>query len=42
VGVRRGNTEGKRGKIWWMYFVYVYENGTMQLVEIILRSGEEG
>jgi hypothetical protein len=24
--------------IWWMYFVYVYENRTMKPVEIVLRG----
>jgi hypothetical protein len=29
--------------MWWMYFVFVYENRTMKPVEIVLRRrGNEG
>jgi hypothetical protein len=32
----------KEVELWWMYFVFVYENRTQKLVEIILRRWEEG
>jgi hypothetical protein len=28
--------KGAIGQIWWMYFVFMYENRTMKLVEIVL------
>jgi hypothetical protein len=36
------NREGEGGQIWWMYFVYVYENRIMKLVEVVLRRGRRG
>jgi hypothetical protein len=36
---RRVNGEGVQGQIWWMYFVYIYENWTMKSDEIFLRRG---
>jgi hypothetical protein len=33
---------GKKGRIWRVYFAYVYENRTMKPVEIVLRSREGG
>jgi hypothetical protein len=32
----------QRGQIWLMYFVYVYENRTVNLVETVLRRGDKG
>jgi hypothetical protein len=26
--------------MWWMYFVFIFENRRMKPVEIVLRSGE--
>jgi hypothetical protein len=28
--------------MWWTHFVYVYENKTMKLVEIVLKKGGKG
>jgi hypothetical protein len=39
-GRKRVKGEGEGGLIWWVYFVYVYENRTMKPVEIVLRRGE--
>jgi hypothetical protein len=39
VGGGRISREGEGRCIWWMYFVFVYENRTMKLVKIVLRSG---
>jgi hypothetical protein len=39
--MQKVNIEGEGGRIWWMYFVYMYEHRTMKLVEIVLRRGEE-
>jgi hypothetical protein len=33
------NGEDKRRGIWLMFFIYLYENRTMKLVEIILSRG---
>jgi hypothetical protein len=27
--------------MWWMYFVFVYENRTMKPVEIVLRRDDQ-
>jgi hypothetical protein len=38
-----GRGEGKQGEgglIWWMYFVYVYENRIMKPAENFLRRGK--
>jgi hypothetical protein len=32
--------ETRRGGIWWKYYIFMYENGTMRPTEAILRSGE--
>jgi hypothetical protein len=37
----RPKGEGEGGQLWWMHFVFVYENRTMKPVKIVLRSGEE-
>jgi hypothetical protein len=37
LGGRKVNREGEGGPIWSMYFMYMYENRTMKLVEIVLR-----
>jgi hypothetical protein len=44
VGEGRVNREGKGGQIWLMYFIYLYENNTINYVEVILRmgGGDEG
>jgi hypothetical protein len=42
VGRWRENREGEQGGMWFMYVVYVYENRTTELVEIVLRRGERG
>jgi hypothetical protein len=34
------NGEDGGWKIWFMFFVYLYENRTMKPTEIVLRSGE--
>jgi hypothetical protein len=26
---------------WWRYFIFVYENRTMKLIEMVLRRGEK-
>jgi hypothetical protein len=39
VGRERVNGETKRGRIWSMYIVYIYENRAMKPAEIILRKG---
>jgi hypothetical protein len=33
-----GGSEG--GQIWWIYFVFMYENRRMKPVEIVLRRKE--
>jgi hypothetical protein len=37
----RVSGEGEGRQIWLMFFVFVYENRIMKLVEIVLR-GEDG
>jgi hypothetical protein len=32
--------KSKGGKISWMYYKFIYENGTMRPVETVLRRGE--
>jgi hypothetical protein len=32
--------ESEGGQIWWLCFVYLYENRTMKTVEIVLGRGE--
>jgi hypothetical protein len=39
VGGGRLNREDAGGRIWWVYFVYVYERRTMKTVEVIVRRG---
>jgi hypothetical protein len=34
---RGGHRTGEGEKIWWNYFVFMYENRTMKHVEIVLR-----
>jgi hypothetical protein len=42
VGVS-GREEGiRKGGIWWMCFVFIYENRRMKPVAIVLRREEEG
>jgi hypothetical protein len=31
--------ESKKGQIWWMYNVYVYEKRAMKPVEVVPRRG---
>jgi hypothetical protein len=40
VGAGKVIRESEGGVLWWMYFVYVYENRTVKPVEIVLRMGE--
>jgi hypothetical protein len=50
MGRGRVNREGERRWfisfiliwIWWMYFVYMYENRTMEPVETVLRRAGRG
>jgi hypothetical protein len=37
----KGEWWGKGGRIWSIYFIYLYENRTMKPVEIVLSCGEE-
>jgi hypothetical protein len=39
VGVGRANEEGEGVKIWWIHFVFMYENISIKFVEF-LRSGK--
>jgi hypothetical protein len=32
--------KGEGGQIWWKYFAFMYENGTMRPFEMLLRRGE--
>jgi hypothetical protein len=36
----RLNEEGEGGRMWMVYFVYMYENRTVKSVEIVLRKGK--
>jgi hypothetical protein len=36
-GRGRVNREGEGGSAWWIYFVLLYDNRTVTLVEIVLR-----
>jgi hypothetical protein len=40
VGGGKVMGEGEGGQIWWMYFVCVHENRTMEPVAIVLRRGD--
>jgi hypothetical protein len=40
VGGWKTQGKGEGGRIWWMYFVFMYENRTMKPVEIVLRGGK--
>jgi hypothetical protein len=31
--------KGEGGKIWWQYFVFIYENEQMRPVETVLKGG---
>jgi hypothetical protein len=42
MGGNRVSEEGEGGGTRSMYFMYVYENRTIKLVEIILSRGEGG
>jgi hypothetical protein len=42
LGGGRVTGEVERGRIRSLYFIYLYENRTIKLVEIILSTGEEG
>jgi hypothetical protein len=35
----RASDKGEGGRIWWLYFLFMYENSTMRPVEIVLRWG---
>jgi hypothetical protein len=37
----RVNEEDKRGRIWLMYFLIMYEYGTLKPVEVTSRRGVE-
>jgi hypothetical protein len=39
-GERGGHKERVKGYIWQVYFIFMYENRTMNHVEIVLRRGE--
>jgi hypothetical protein len=39
---RRREERGVGGRIWWKYYILMYENGKMGPVKSILRRGEEG
>jgi hypothetical protein len=36
------NRQSEGGRIWWMYFVYLYKNKTMKPVKIVLRRVRAG
>jgi hypothetical protein len=38
VLVGGGRRECEGWQIWWMHFVFLYENRTMKLVEIVVRT----
>jgi hypothetical protein len=42
VGKEEVNGEGDEGQLWWMYFVYVYGNRTIEPDETDLRRGWRG
>jgi hypothetical protein len=37
VGEGKVNREGEEGQKWLVFFVYVYENRTLKLVDFVLR-----
>jgi hypothetical protein len=39
TGRGKAYRKGEGGQIWWIYFVFMYENRTMKPVETILRRG---
>jgi hypothetical protein len=39
VGGGEHKGDGEEERIWWKYFVFMYENRTITSVEIVLRSG---
>jgi hypothetical protein len=40
-GKREGIGKDEGGRIWWKYYVFMYENGAMKPVETILEMGEK-
>jgi hypothetical protein len=39
---KEGVRKGEGGRMWWNYYIFMYENGTMRSGDTVIRKGRVG